>query len=110
MIEKKIQELTSNAAFAEGMFEAKTPDELMEVFAAHQVELEGVNKEDAFASVQRVKTGELLDTELDNVSGGIIPWWTVYAVNFVPGGALIVGAAAVGALAYGAYRYYKKNR
>lgn len=109
-VEERVQELITSKTFAKSMFEAQTPDDLMQVFLAYQIELDGVSKEDAFASVQRAKDGELLDNELDNVSGGVIPWWTFYAVNLVPGGALVVGAVAVGALAYGAYRYYKKNR
>jgi len=108
-IEEKIQELVTNEEFAEGMFGATTPDELMKVFAEHHVEISGVTKEEAFTKVQQIKSGELLEDDLENISGGVMA--PILLVTCVPGiGWAAAGALAIGALATAAYHYYKKRK
>lgn len=109
-INDRIQELIADEAFAKGIFEAGTPDELMKVFAEYRIDLEDMTKEAAFESIQKAKSDELLENELDDVSGGgIFTTMLFYTAPYVPGGAIVVGAVAVGALAYYAYRRYKKK-
>ena len=39
-VAERIQELTTNETFAKRMFEAQTPDDLMQVFSAFQIDLD----------------------------------------------------------------------
>lgn len=110
-IEQRIQELVSNESFVEGIFTASTPDELLRIFDEFKIELDGISKEDAYESVQRIKNEELQADELEDVSGGVaISTLMMFGSPWIPGGPIILGAVAVGALAYRAYYRYKKRK
>lgn len=86
-----LKELTDNKEFMKGLVEAKTPEELGEVFKANKVELEeGITLEQAFELVKNQDNAELSEDELDEANGGIAFTLAVTTVGcFVAGGAAL---------------------
>ena len=109
-IEDRINELTSDEVFVSGMFEAKTPSELMTLFAEYKIELDNITPEEVFANIQKTKNGELQEDELENVSGGAIPLGLVVFCASSPLGAMVLTGAAAVALVGCAYYFYKKKK
>lgn len=114
-LEQRAKELLDNEEFLEKIWYAETADSLMQAFEEYNIVLEGVSKEEAFDAFQRVKSGELSEDDLSNVSGGLYFMFSLKAGAIAVSGAtlgtalaLVGGVAVIGLATYAGYRLIKK--
>ena len=108
---KTLQDVLNNEAFLDELFSASNPEALMRLLNGHDIHIEDMSPEDLFGAVQRAKSAELGEADLENVSGGAVLPLIAVAGPFVPGvGWVLAGSAFAAALAYHAYRKYKKQK
>lgn len=114
-LQKKAEALLENDEVLGKMLYAENPEALMQVFAENNIIIQDVTPEEVFAAFQRVRTGELTEDDLDNVSGGVYLMLKTsiftFAISGSVGAALCVagGVAAIGLAAYAGYRIIKKH-
>lgn len=102
-MDNNLQTLIENKALLEGMVNAQSPEELQSVFKENNIELEeGLTIEEAFriAKDSQNQSDEILETELENVSGGIL-------ITAGAAACFIIGSAMVGFLSSYGYRTIK---
>lgn len=123
-VEQRIAELMEDEAFLKEMLEAKTPEELVEVYKRNNLVLGDISPEEAFAAVQAEKEkaeadDELSEDDLDAVAGGSKVYFALkiakgcfYVAASGGVGSIMLtvgGIAAIGLASYAAYRYIKKK-
>lgn len=123
-VEQRIAELMEDEAFLKEMLEAKSPEELVEVYERNNLVLGDISPEEAFAAVQAEKAkaeadDELSEDDLDNVAGGSKVYFALkiakgcfYMAGSGTVGTILLtvgGVAAIGLASYAAYRYIKKK-
>ncbi len=123
-VEQRITELMEDEVFLKEMLEAKSPEELVEVYTRNNLVLGDISPEEAFAAIQaeKAKAGaddELSEDALDEVAGGSKVYFALkiakgcfyVAASGGVGSVLLTvgGIAAIGLASYAAYRYIKKK-
>lgn len=122
-VEQRIMELMENESFLKEMLEAKSPEELVDVYARNNLVLGDISPEEAFHAVQAEKAkanegAELSEDDLEDVVGGSKVYFALKIAKgcfYVAGsgsvGAILVtvgGVAVIGLAAYAAYRAINK--
>ena len=106
----------NNKEFLEKMLAAETPEALVQVYSDNDVFLQEVSPQEAFDTVQRIKSGELTEDELEIVNDGAslalsIGSISLKVIGFTSGaaaGIAIAGIVAVAAVA--CYAIYKTSK
>ena len=95
----EMEKILQNEELMEGIAAVETAEELAELLAQHNIQLEdGLTTEKAFELIQAQQNGELNEESLDDVAGGIAPLVAAGAVAaFTIGGAALtfIGGYAV---------------
>ena len=122
-VESRVLELMENEAFLKEMLEAKSPEELMDVYKRNDLVLSDMTPEELFQAIQAEKakaeaSEELSEDDLDEVVGGgkvylafKIAKGCVYLATSGSVGSILLavgGIAAIGLATYAAYRLIKK--
>lgn len=122
-VEQRILELMEDEDFLKEMLDARTPEELVEVYKRNNLVLGDISPEEAFAAVQAEKAkaeagDELSEEDLDAVAGGGKMWFALkiakdcFYISFSGAASTVLltlaGAAAIGLATYAAYRLIKK--
>ncbi len=103
-METNVRTLIENQSLLEGIARATTPDELMDVFSANNIQLEdGMTKEEAFDLAKRQAKDEISVAELEGANGGI-----GLSVALAATGCFVASGAAIFFL--GGYAYEKCKR
>lgn len=76
MNKEKIQELLESEEFVNEIHGVETPEELIEAFKRHGVDMSMEELKELFAMAKKADGGELGEDELENVAGGAL-WWAL---------------------------------